>query len=133
MGKIKNPKLFYKSLFLFSIFVVALFLMIRGYVLLYSDDLDVARAVIKKKKVLIETVYGKKFETYIKNLKKIDNQIYIICSNKSFPLKNIVYIDRENINQKIIKELSDRAVKGIFFVVSGGFLFLFLIVIKNYI
>ncbi|ACO03947.1 MAG TPA: hypothetical protein DEP48_08820 [Persephonella sp.] len=133
MGKIKNPKIFYKNLFLFGIFFVAIFLMIRGYLLLYTDDLDVAQKVIKIGKAEIETVTGKKFETQIKGLKKNDDEIYIISDEGQIPLKDILYIDGKNINQKIIKNLSDRAIKGIFYVVSGGFIFLFLILIRNYI
>ncbi|WP_457644448.1 hypothetical protein [Persephonella sp.] len=133
MGKIKNPKIFYKNLIFLVIFVIAISLMVKGYLLLYTDDVEVAKHIIKKGWAKIETVSGREYEIKIDGLQDIDGEIYILSKSEKVSLKDILYINDEDVNKKIIKEISDRAIKGMFMVISGGFLVLFLILIRNYV
>ncbi|WP_457640600.1 hypothetical protein [Persephonella sp.] len=134
MGKIKKVKIGLKNFILIFLFLTSASLILTGYLFLYTDELNIAKDFIKEnKKSTVETTSGEKFEGVIESVFKENSEIYILLDGKKLLLKDIYFINEENINQKILKELSDRAVKGIFFVVSGGFVFLLIILLRSYI
>ncbi|WP_456402090.1 hypothetical protein [Persephonella sp.] len=133
MVKIVGKRVFIKNLILISLSFISFLIMTVGYFYLFTDDLKIAKEIIKTGEAEIELISGDKIKKEIIDIKKKDDDVVLIFKDGSIPLKFVVKLNDRDVNGAIITALTERAVKGIFFVVSGGFLLLFTFLIRGYI
>jgi len=108
--------------------------MAYGYYILSIKEIDMYRESIgKSDSYRIETFTGKVFFVNSVDLKKIDQNIYMIINGEKIPVSDIKSVNSSDINSEVIKKASRNGTMGIILAAVGGLSIIISLILKDYI
>lgn len=122
------------SVLIYALLFGGVISMAYGYYILSIKEIDMYRESIgKSDSYRIETFTGKVFFVNSVDLKKIDQNIYMIINGEKIPVSDIKSVNSSDINSEVIKKASRNGTMGIILAAVGGLSIIISLILKDYI
>ncbi len=130
-------KFFLRNTYVAVGYILGVILLSIGILNLSTDECKEFNKTLKElnllnKKVSITTYINEIYKCKIEKIECKDKIAYLKACGKEIKSDNILKINSINIYKIVSDKISKRGIKGIFLVVSGGFLIIITTVLKDY-
>ncbi len=134
----KKAKFFLRNVFVLIFYFIGFTFLISGFIHLTTDECKELKKVLNEKsltgkEVEIKTFLNKNYQCRIKNTKCENHISYLNVCNKEIKLDNITEINGINVYKIVSEKIYKKAIKGIIFVATGGFILILITVFKDFI